>query len=144
MQIFLQRMNIMSDSINKITVTIGGKSFNLSGQDSPEKLQRVADYLNRVNEECEQQESYKNLPYDQKGLLVQLNIADDYFKALDATADVEGRVTAKDDEIYNIKHELVTAQMKNEQLSRDLKEANSKIESLNQRIKQLENKSYRR
>lgn len=134
----------MSDTKNVIQVTIGGKSFNLSGQESPEKLQRVADYLNRVNEECEQTESYKNLPYDQKGLLVQLNIADDYFKALDAAADTEGRVNSKDNEIYHIKHELVTAQMKNEQLSRELKEAKDKLESMNQRIKQLENKSYRR
>ena len=45
---------------------------------------------------------------------VQLNLADDYFKARKKAAALEAKVELLEKEIYSLKHELVTNQMKYE------------------------------
>ena len=45
-------------------------------------------------------------------LLLNLNIADDYFKAVAKTEELQGIVDKKENDLYDIKHELVAAQMK--------------------------------
>ena len=54
-----------------------------------------------------------------------LNIADDYFKAKDRVLSSEQELKAKNQEIYNLKHELVANQVAcedNEKKISDLKE----------------------
>jgi len=129
---------ILNNKKNVIEVVIGGKSFKLSGDQPGANLQRVADYLNRINAEYEQTEGYSKLPYDQRGLLVQLNIADDYFKALDKAAATQKNTQGKDKEIYDIKHELVTCQMKVESLTKALVETQKELKLSKEKITQLE------
>lgn len=62
-------------------VIIGGKVFTLSGYESEEYLQRVASYINNKTAEYNKVESFKRQPVDTQSVLLQLNIADDYFKA---------------------------------------------------------------
>lgn len=62
-------------------VIIGGKIFTLSGYESEEYLQRVASYINNKLEEYSKIESFKRQPLDTQAVLMQLNIADDYFKS---------------------------------------------------------------
>ena len=62
-------------------VIIGGKVFTLSGYESEEYLQKVASYINNKITEYNKNESFKRLTLDMQNVLLQLNIADDYFKA---------------------------------------------------------------
>ena len=62
-------------------VIIGGKVFTLSGYESEEYLQKVASYINNKTAEYAKVESFKRQPLDTQSVLLQLNIADDYFKA---------------------------------------------------------------
>lgn len=65
-----------------ITITIGGRSITLSGNESEEYMQQVADYLNDKRKTFNDDSSFWKLPADMRSLMVQLNIADDYMKAL--------------------------------------------------------------
>ena len=55
-----------------------------------------------------------------------INIADDYFKAKKLADDLEADSDAKDKEIYDLKHELISSQIK-------LDAANQEIEQLRAR-----------
>ena len=101
----------MGSEDNKVSVVIGGKSFKLSGYDS-EYLKKVAEYLNSKHEECNPKDSFKRLSFDMQSLFLQLNIADDYFNSLKDIEELKAEIERKNNEIYDIKHELVTAQMK--------------------------------
>ena len=61
-------------------VVIDGKVYTLSGYEGEEYLQKVAAYINSKINEFEAMDSMKHLPANMKSTLIQLNIADDYFK----------------------------------------------------------------
>ena len=62
-------------------VTIGGKTYTLSGNESEAYLQEVAAYLNEKIAQLRSDEDYRTVPMDMRNVLLQLNLADDYFKA---------------------------------------------------------------
>ena len=66
-----------------IEVIIMNKRITLSGYESEEYMQRIASYINAKYEEYKDSESYKQLDAEMKNILVQINLADDYYKALD-------------------------------------------------------------
>ena len=88
-------------------VIIGGKVFTLSGYESEEYLQKVASYLNNKISEYNDDENFKRLPLDSQAVLVQLNIADDYFKARKQIELLEEDIANRDKELYDLKHELI-------------------------------------
>ena len=55
--------------------------LTLSGYESEEYLQKVASYINNKLAEYNRVESFRRQPADIQNILVELNIADDYFKA---------------------------------------------------------------
>lgn len=67
-------------------VIIGGKVFTLSGYESEEYLQKVASYINNKTAEYGKMDSFRRQPADTQSVLLQLNIADDYFKAKSKSA----------------------------------------------------------
>ncbi len=106
-------------------VIISGKVFTLSGYESEEYLQKVASYLNNKTNEYSKVESFKRQPLDTQSVLLQLNIADDYFKAKNQISLLEEELQAKEKELYDLKHELISAQIKletSEKEARDLKQ----------------------
>ena len=62
-------------------VIIGGKVFTLSGYESEEYLQKVASYINNKIAEYNKADQFRRQSLDIQNVLLQLNIADDYFKA---------------------------------------------------------------
>lgn len=105
-----------------VEVVIGGKLFTLSGYESEEYLHRVAGYLNRKLDECSKIDGFKRQSVDTQNMLMQLNIADDYFKAKKQISLIEDELQRKEKELYDLKHELVSAQMKMDNLERSNKE----------------------
>ncbi len=93
-------------------VIIGGKVFTLSGYESEEYLQRVASYINNKINEYNKVDSFRRQPMDTQGVLLQLNIADDYFKAKKKISILEEELQSKEKEMYDLKHELISAQIK--------------------------------
>ncbi len=103
-------------------VIIGGKVFTLSGYESEEYLQKVANYLNNKVNEYGRVESFKRQPLDTQSVLLQLNIADDYFKAKKQIDLLEEELQSKEKELYDLKHELISSQIKLETAEKQAKE----------------------
>lgn len=93
-------------------VVIGGRTYTLSGYESEEYLIKVAEYLNGKIDELNKDSEYANLTIDMRQLLLNLNIADDYFKEAARSEELQRLVDKKENDLYDIKHELVAAQMK--------------------------------
>ena len=77
---------------NDIDITIGGKTFTLSGVESEEYLREVAAYLNTKIKEFSEDSSYWRLPNDLRNVMLQFNLADDYFKEHSRVSALEARV----------------------------------------------------
>ncbi len=107
-------------------VLIGGKVYTLSGYESEEYLQKVASYINAKITEYSKVEGFKRLSMDMQNVLLQLNVADDYFKAKKQIDVLQEDLSAKEKELYDLKHELITAQIKLENSEKALKSANLK------------------
>ncbi|MCR4923217.1 MAG: cell division protein ZapA [Lachnospiraceae bacterium] len=103
---------------NNTEVTIGDKVIRLGGSESEEYMQRVAAYINGKYDEYSKIESFRRQPSDMKSVLMQINIADDYFKAKNQLLELQEELEAKDKELYDIKHELISAQIKLENKGR--------------------------
>ena len=56
-----------------------------------------------------------------KATLLQLNIADDYFKAKAQAEKLEREIEAKEKEIYNLKHDLIAEQIQSENDKKEIK-----------------------
>ena len=115
-------------------VIIGGKVLTVSGNESVEYLQKVASYINNKINEYAKMDSFRRQSVDKQNMLIQLNIADDYFKARKQIDLLEQDLKAKDNELYDLKHELIATQIKLDNTSKSLKEAN---ETLNENSKQI-------
>ena len=102
-------------------VIIGGKVFTLSGYESEEYLQKVASYINNKINEYKKVDSFRRQPMDTQGVLLQLNIADDYFKAKKQISILEEELQTKEKELYDLKHELISAQIKLENSEEQVK-----------------------
>ena len=103
-------------------VIIGGKVFTLSGYESEEYLQKVASYINNKITEYSKLDNFKRQPVDTQNVLMQLNIADDYFKAKKQISLLEEEVQAKEKELYDLKHELISTQIKLENTENTVKD----------------------
>ena len=99
-------------------VIIAGKVFTLSGYESEEYLQKVASYINNKVAEYNKVDSFKRQSIDTQNVLLQLNIADDYFKAKNQISRLEEEIQNKEKEMYDLKHELIASQIKLENMEK--------------------------
>lgn len=119
-------------------VIIGGKVFTLSGYESEEYLQKVASYINNKITEYNKNESFKRLTLDMQNVLLQLNIADDYFKAKKQINILEEEIQTKEKELYNLKHELIASQIKLENTEKNVKKLQAEANENEKKIIRLE------
>ena len=119
-------------------VIIGGKVYTLSGYEGEEYLQKVATYINNKLGEFQGMEELRHLSGDMKATLLQLNIADDYFKAKKQGGILESDIEAKDKEMYDLKHELISVQIKLENAEKAMDKLKEENKELQMKIVQLE------
>ena len=74
---------------NTAEVLINGKIYVISGYESTAYLQKVAAYLNEMEEKVTAMDGYRRLGSEEKQLLKNMNLADEYFKASDAKEQLE-------------------------------------------------------
>lgn len=128
----------MASLKNDTEVLIGGKVFTLSGFESEEYLQKVSTYLNHKMAECANSSGYRRQSAETRNVLLALNIADDYFKAKKQGAVLENDVEEKEKELYDLKHELVSTQMKVENLNLEMDKMKEENQQLQMKIIKLE------
>ena len=122
-------------SKNKTEVLIDGKIYTLSGYESEEYLQRVATYINNKLAELKKLDGYARLSQELKSILLELNVADDYFKAKN---QVEEELAQKDQELYDLKHELISTQIKLEDAAKELEALKEQTTEYQKQIVKLE------
>lgn len=123
---------------NTTQVLIGGKIITLSGYESEEYLQKVANYMNSKMTELGQIPGYNRQAQETRHTLLSLNIADDYFKAKRQAEMFEEELEAKDREMYDLKHDLINGQVELERAQKETQESTLQIRSLEAKIAELE------
>ena len=126
------------DSRVDAEVLIGGKVYTLSGYESEEYFQKVASYINNKTAECGKADSFKKLPMDMQSVLLQINIADDYFKAKKQISILEEEVKGKEKELYDLKHELISHQIRLENSEKNVRNLNAELQENAKKIVRLE------
>ena len=119
-------------------VIIGGKVLTLSGYESEDYLQKVASYLNNRLIEYSKVDSFRRQPLDMQNILVQLNIADDYFKAKKQIHSLEEEIETKEKELYDLKHQLIATQIKLESTEKSLKNVQKDLNDSEKKVIRLE------
>lgn len=119
-------------------VLIGGKVFTLSGYESEDYMQKIASYINNKMTEYGKLDSFRRQSLDRQSVLLQLNIADDYFKAKKQISILEEELQGKEKELYDLKHELISAQIKLENAEKQGKELQKQLNEDARKIVRLE------
>ena len=109
----------------EIEVLLDGKVYKISGYESVEYMQKVANYINAKERDLKANSSYNKLPDVLRAYLMNLNIADDYFKCKQQYEELRAEIDKKERDIYRIKHEAAGLQT---QISRMKRGDNSELE----------------
>ena len=128
----------MSSAKHFTEVLIGGKVYTLSGFEGEEYLQKVSSYLNHKITECTNSEGYRKQSADTRNVLLALNIADDYLKPKSREIPWKANIELKDKEMYDLKHELISAQIKLENAEKELAKMKEENNDLQMQIVKLE------
>lgn len=123
---------------NTAQVIIGGKIITLGGYETEEYFQRVASYMNGKIGELSEMPGYSRQPMETKHTLLSLNITDDYFKAKKQAEIYEEDLKQKDQEMYDLKHELISLQVEIENARKAAQEALEEKEKLLEKLREAE------
>lgn len=96
---------------NVVEVVIAGKVYKISGYESAEYLHQVSVYINEKLAEFQKMDGYRKQNADQKQLMLNMNLADDFFKAKRQADKLSAELEKKEREMYGIRHDLVDAQL---------------------------------
>ena len=121
-----------------IPVVINGKVFTLSGYETDDYLQNIANYINTKMAECKASEQFRRLSAENQNMLMAINIADDYFKAKKHADNLGVEDTEKEKQLYDLRHEIIELQIKHESALRLVEEYKEQVSALQRKIIQLE------
>lgn len=126
------------DAKNEVEVIIDGRVYTLSGYESAEYIQKIATYLNGKLADFQKDPAYLKLNTDFRTVLLEINIADDYFKAKDTIDELKQEAASREKDLYDLKHELVATQMRLETTEKSLKAVRSENDENARKIIRLE------
>ena len=127
-------------SKNYIDVVIDGKIYNIGGFESEAYLQKVASYINNMILEFKKNEDFRMQKPDMQRILLEINIANDYFKAKKQADLLEDDLSLKEKEVYELKHELILSDAKAQTSTDELENALEKIKELEKEIIRLQSR----
>lgn len=124
--------------MNDIEVIINNKRYTLRGYESEEYLQKVASFINNKHAEFKKQDFYRMLDVETRNVLLEINIADDYFNIKNQVKEIENENDSKSTEIFDLKHELISVHSKLETATRDLEDRKIELNEAQKTIIRLE------
>ena len=126
------------NKMNGVDVLIQNKKYTLCGYESDEYLQKIATYINNKYDELKVKNFFRTLDSDMKSILMQINIADDYYKLQGKLKDLENVNDSNCEELYNIKHDAIALQEKLDQANRQIEQLKSELHEAQKEIIRLE------
>ena len=104
---------------NSIDVIIGGRAYTLRGFESEEHIIRLAGYINQKIAQLRAVEGFTRQTQEYQTLLLELNMADDQQNAAAELEQLKKKNEELEKEIYSLKHQLVSAQLKLDEQAKD-------------------------
>lgn len=123
---------------NTVEVIIDNKQFILGGYESPEYLQKIASYINLKYSDFKKQDFYKHLDKNMRNVLIEINIADDFFKAKEQIETTQIKNEENNTEIYNLRHELVSTRSELESAQDEIKELHKQLAEAEKKLIRLD------
>lgn len=131
---------------NTAEVVIAGKVYRISGYESTEYLHQVAAYINDRQAGLQKTEGYSRQSGDQRQLLLNMNLADDYFKTKTQAEQAREELETKERELYSVRHDLIESQLALEKTGKEHAEQKKKLEqelrSAREQQKKLEQENH--
>jgi cell division protein ZapA len=121
-----------------VSVVIDGSVIKLSSGDDEEYIQKVASYINGKISECKTSPSFKKQTRDMQDMIIKLNLADDYLKAKKRVEELEAELGAKNDEIYNLRHDTIALQIKADAANAEIETLKSEVNRYQKNVVKLE------
>ena len=121
---------------NYAEVLIDGKIYTIGGAEDIGYIQKVADHVNRKQMELRSQPGFLKQKDDYQIVMLQINLADDYFKAREMAELLKRQKEETERDIYGIKHELINTQMKLEEAQARILELESALQEKERRTRQ--------
>lgn len=125
---------------NNFKITLAGKSYTLSGNESGEYLKNIGSYVESKYNEFSGNLAFRTQSTDMQHILLQLNIADDYFKCREELAIQNRKLEELNAEMEKLQSSLVAMQVKYENLESSTKLIEKKYQDAKARISHLEAK----
>ncbi len=119
---------------NRTEVLIDGMIYTLSGSEDELYMQKVAAYLSDKISGLKKSKTFGRMSSDYRALLVEINIADDYFKEQSRAEMLAEQKALMEKDAYSLKHELITTQMKLESVQKELEEEQGRVRELQKQI----------
>ena len=118
------------DTRNTVEITINGRRYKLSGNESTAYMQQVAEYVNGKYDKLKELPGFTSRSQDYQTLMMYLNLADDYLKKSGWTEEKQVAANTKaEEEIYRLKLELVEARKQTEALEAARSEENRSLKA---------------
>ena len=122
---------------NLTEVLIDGKIYSVSGEENTEYIQKVAQFVNEKIQEVRTLPSFKRLDEEYQTLLLNLNLADAYFKEKEEVTRLAEAAEEKERELYAVKHDMVSTQMKLEAALKQQEKLGERMEEWKKKYEEL-------
>ena len=113
---------------NNAEVLINGKVYTLVGSEDSSYFQKVAAYINHKLGELRGHPGFSKQKEDYQQMMLEINMADDYFKAQESLELLRRQKEETERDIYSIKHELINTQIKLEETQSRIQELEGAVE----------------
>ena len=122
---------------NLTEVLIDGKIYSVSGEENTEYIQKVAQFVNEKIQEVRTLPGFKRLDEEYQTLLLNLNLADAYFKEKEEVTRLAEAAEEKERELYAVKHDMVSTQMKVEAALKQQEKLGERMEEWKKKYEEL-------
>ena len=117
----------METKKNYTEVLIDSKVYVLGGNEETGYLQKIASYVNHKLKELRSQTGFSKQEEDYQQIMLEINMADDYFKAQETADTLRQQKEEIERDIYGLKHDLINAQLKLERAQQKIEELESAL-----------------
>ena len=113
---------------NDIHVNINGRTYTMCGYESEEYLKQIAHHINDKIEQFKKEGGYTRLDPEMKQVLLDINLADEYYKVKKRVDEVKEQRSNLEQTIFDMKHQMI--------------EQNAQMEELRKQVENLEKENF--
>ncbi len=123
-----------------VEVIINNKKYVICGYESPDYLEQIAVYINKKLNVLKNEDWYNRIETDLKNVLLEVNLADDYFKAEKKIRELESDRSQSNEDLFDLKHDAVRRQTELELLQHKIEDLEKKYQEAQKTIIELKAK----